>query len=154
MHRFLFSLVALGLFAGQAAAQEREWSLDASDTEAYLIFGVPDSDDVGVSLWCPIRKGIVNLFVPRPTEELASLGRGKVALTVKAGDESATFGGKVDINSEGSASSVEAEVPADHPLFKALETADRFIVEVEGKPVVFPLYNVDMSMLMGLCRKG
>lgn len=154
MHRSLVLLIALGLAAGPALAQEREWSLDASDQEAYLIFGVPDSDDVGVSLWCPVKKGIVNFFVPRPTEELARLGRRKVAITVKAGEETATFGGKVDVNSESSASSVEVEVPADHPLFKAMESADRFSVEIEKQAVVFPLYNVDVALLLEMCRKG
>lgn len=154
MHRFPFLIAALSLVTGPALAQEREWSLDASDQEAYLIFGVPDSDDVGMSLWCPVKKGIVNFFVPRPTEELKTLGRTKVAMTVKAGDESATFAGKVDLNPEGTASSVEVEVPADHPLFKALAAADRFSIDIGKQEVVFPLYNVDVAMLLEFCRKG
>ena len=57
MHRSLALLLALGLASGAAHAQERDWALDASDQEAYLIFGVSDTDDVGVSLWCRTRKG-------------------------------------------------------------------------------------------------
>lgn len=61
MHRSLAFFVVISLAAGSlvcspAKAQEREWSLDASDQEAYLIFGVADSDDVGVSLWCPAKR--------------------------------------------------------------------------------------------------
>ena len=84
--------------SGEALAQEREWTLDASEQESYLIFGVADSDDVGLSLWCPNHKGIVNLYVPRPTAELQKLARRKVPMTVTAGSETATFGGKIDIN--------------------------------------------------------
>lgn len=159
MHRSLAFTIAFGLLSGDfltggAHAQEREWTLDASDQEAYLIFGVADSDDVGVSLWCPNRKGIVNLFVPRPTQELQKLGRHKVPMTVTAGGETATFGGKIDVNPASPSSSVEVEMPADSPLLKALAKADRFSVKLNGQEVVFPLYDADVSALLDICRKG
>lgn len=159
MHRSLLLLLVLGLATaglatGQALAQEREWTLDASEQEAYLIFGVPDSDDVGVSLWCPVNKGVVNLFVPRPTPELAKIGRRSVPLTLRVGDETATFAGKIDLNRQSATSSVEVEVPANDPLFKAMEKADRLSVKVDTQEVVFPLYNADVGTLLELCRKG
>ena len=154
MHRFLALLLALGLASGAAHAQERDWALDASDQEAYLIFGVPDTDDVGVSLWCRTRKDMVNLYVPRPTAELERLDRRKVALTVKAGEETATFAGKVDLNRGYPSSSVEVEMPVDNAFLKALEKADRFSVKVGEQEMVFPLYNADVTTLLGLCRKG
>ena len=159
MHRSLRLLLVLGLLApglasGEALAQEREWSLDASDQEAYLIFGVADSDDVGLSLWCPLKKGLVNLFVPRPTAELAKLDRHKVPLTLKVGSETETFGAKIDLNREALNSSVEVEMPADSKLLKAMATADRFTVTVGGEDVVFPLYSADIPALLDLCRKG
>lgn len=154
MLRSLSILISLGLMAGIACAQEREWSLDASDQDAYLIFGVPETDDVGVSLWCPIHKGTVHLFVPRPTEELLKHKQKKVPLTVTAGKEQATFAGKPDINTEAAASSVEVEIPYDHALFKALHDADRFTVKVDGTEIIFPFYGADFDNLMELCRKG
>ena len=154
MHRSLALLLALGLASGAALAQERDWALDASDQEAYLIFGVADTDDVGVSLWCRTRKDMVNLYVPRPTAELEQLDRRKVPLTVKAGEETATFAGKIDLNRGFPSSSVEVEMPVDNPLLKALEKADRFSVKVGDQEVVFPLYNADVTTLLGLCRKG
>lgn len=154
MHRSLAALLALGLVTGEALAQEREWTLDASDQEAYLIFGVPDSDDVGVSLWCPARKGIVNLYVPRPTPELQKLARRKLPMTVVVGGETATFAGKVDINASAPTSSVEVEMPADGPLLKAFQSADRFTVKVNQQEVIFPLYDADVAGLVDLCRKG
>ena len=154
MHRSLALLLALGLASGAAHAQERDWALDASDQEAYLIFGVSDTDDVGVSLWCRTRKDMVNLYVPRPTAELEQLDRRKVPLTVKAGEETATFAGKIDLNRGYPSSSVEVEMPVDNPLLKALEKADRFSVKIGDQEVVFPLYNADVTTLLGLCRKG
>ena len=154
MHRSLALLLALGLASGAAHAQERDWALDASDQEAYLIFGVSDTDDVGVSLWCRTRKDMVNLYVPRPTVELEQLGRRKVPLTVKAGEETATFAGKIDLNRGYPSSSVEVEMPVDNPLLKALEKADRFSVKIGDQEVVFPLYNAHVTTLLGLCRKG
>jgi hypothetical protein len=154
MHRSLAAVIALGLVTGEALAQEREWTLDASDQEAYLIFGVPDSDDVGVSLWCPAKKGIVNLYVPRPTAELQKIARHRIPMTVTAGTETATFAGKMDIIAGSPTSSVEVEMPVDSPLLKAFETADRFTVKVDQQEMVFPLYDADVATLVGLCRKG
>lgn len=154
MLRYLSVLISLGLLAGTASAQEREWTLDASDQDAYLMFGVPETDDIGVSLWCPIHKGTVNLFVPRPTEELQKHTQKKLPMTVSAGTEKATFAAKVDVNTEAASSSLEVEMPADHPLLKALESADRFTVRIEGDDIVFPFYGADFSSLMELCRKG
>ena len=154
MHRSTALLFALGLLSGEALAQEREWTLDASDQEAYLIFGVADTDDVGVSLWCPLKKGVVNLYIPRPTQELKKLGRHRIAMTVKAGDETVTFSGKVDLNLQADTSSVEAEMPVTHPLLKALEKADRFTVTVDRQEVVFPLYDADVPRIVELCSKG
>ena len=154
MHRFLALVFALGLVTGEALAQEREWTLDASDQEAYLIFGVADSDDVGVSLWCPAKKGVVNLFVPRPTAELQKVSRRHVPLTLTVGNETATFAGKIELNNDAPTSSVEVEMPVDSPLLKAMQTADRFIVKVDSQEVVFPLYDADIAGLLDQCRKG
>ena len=49
MHRSLALLLALGLASGAAHAQERDWALDASDQEAYLIFGVSDINKVAIA---------------------------------------------------------------------------------------------------------
>ena len=153
MKRPMLLMIALGLMAGKALAQEREWSLDASDEEAYLIFGVADTEDVGVSLWCPLRKGVVSLFVPEPTEDLEKLKRKTLPVTVKAGTETATFAGKVDINPDTPASSVEIQIPVTHPLLVAMQSADRFDVKVDKAEVVFPLYDADVAGLLDLCRE-
>ncbi len=124
MFRRLSMLFALGLLlAGAAHAQERDWMLDASEEDAYLIFGVPESDDVGVSLWCRIGKGAVNLYMPVPTKLMPKNKDGAAPLTITAGTETATLRGKADINREAAVSSIEAAQALIRQ--KALPTAAR-----------------------------
>lgn len=153
MLRPLPLVLALGLLAGAAHAQEREWTLDASEEDAYLIFGVPESDDVGVSLWCPIGKGVVSFFLPIPTEQ-APKGEGKaLPVTVSAGDVTEKLRGQVDYNPESALSSVEAQIAVDHPLVKAMRETDRFSVKAGGQDVIFPLFGSDLEGLLALCAK-
>jgi hypothetical protein len=157
MFRHVPFLLALGLLAGAAHAQEREWMLDASDQDAYLIFGVPETDDVGVSLWCRIGKGAVNIYLPVATQRLTADQNASednaAPLTIAAGGETATFRGKADINREADVSSLEAEIEDGHPLITALQGADRFTVKAGGSDVIFPLFNADVEGLLALCRK-
>ena len=153
MLRPLPLVLALGLLAGAAHAQEREWTLDASEEDAYLIFGVPESDDVGVSLWCPIGKGVVSFFLPIPTEQ-APKGEGKaLPVTVSAGDVTEKLRGQVDYNPESALSSVEAQIAVDHPLVKAMRETDRFSVKAGEQDVIFPLFGSDLEGLLALCAK-
>ena len=152
LRTFLF-LIALGLTAGAAPAQEREWLLDAGDEEAYLIFGVPDSDDVGISFWCVLRKDMVNLYLPRPTEELRKLKGKEVPVKLTADGENVTFRGKLQLIPEGLYSSVEVEMAADHPVLTAMRNSDRLRVRVGNEDLIFPLYDADLAGLVELCRK-
>jgi hypothetical protein len=149
----LSMLLVLGLLAGSAHAQERDWTLDASEDDAYLIFGVPESDDVGVSLWCRIGQGAINLFLPVPTRLLTANTEKASPVTIAAGKETATFRGKVDYNRLASVSSVEAEITVGHPLIPALREADRFSIKAGEADIIFPLYNADIDGLLALCRK-
>lgn len=154
MLRSLAYLVLLGWLAVTAHAQEREWLLDAGSEEAYLIFGVPDTDDVGVSLWCPLKKGLVNLYLQRPAEELSKLKAREVALKVSAGSETVTFRGKLDVTPEAAAAVIEVEMPATHPVLAAMRDADRLSIEIGRHTLVFPLYSADVAGLIDLCSKG
>jgi hypothetical protein len=154
MFRLFLPLVAIGFLAGAAHAQEREWSLDASEDDAYLIFGVADSDDVGLSLWCPVGKGVVNLFLPVPTSQMPKSKDKAAPLTVTAGKETATFRGKADINREAAVSSLEAEIAVDHPLIAALKDADRLTIKTGTAEIVFPLFDADVEGLLALCKKN
>lgn len=128
--------------------------LDASEEDAYLIFGVPETDDVGVSFWCPIGKDVVNLYVPVPTRLLPRTRDKAAPLAVTAGEETATFRGKADVNPEAAVSSIEVQIAISHPLIAALLKADRFSVKVGKEEIVYPLYETDLEDLLALCRKG
>jgi hypothetical protein len=150
--RSLLLLAAVCLFGDRALAQEREWSLDASDQDAYLIFGVPESDDVGISLWCPIRRGTVNVFMPETSEDLQP-GR-TVQMVIEAGEAKAAYRARTEANEDAGIPSAEAKVPADAPVFEAMKQADRFRIIIGRHETVFPLYNADLPGLLALCRKG
>ena len=62
--RPFIALAASLLGSSLALAQERVWNLDQTDNEVYLVFGVPETDDVGVSFWCTLQSGIVKLYIP------------------------------------------------------------------------------------------
>jgi hypothetical protein len=149
--RFLLAFCLLAASALSTQAQERQWMLDASDSDAYLIFGVPDSDDVGISFWCPVQQGEVNVFIP---EASAKLHPGAdITVTLKADAESATFTGKSEVNLEAALTSVEAKVPANAQILAAMLKADRFRVIIEGNETIFPLIDADLESLLDLCRK-
>lgn len=150
--RPLVAVVFVVGVACNATAQERQWSLDASDQDAYLIFGVPDSDDVGVSLWCPIRQGVVNIFLPDVGE--APAGGKDMTVTLSADGQSADISGKTEENAQSGGSSIEAQLAADAPVFTAMLKADRFHVKVGNADEVFPLIEADLQSLIDLCKKS
>jgi hypothetical protein len=153
MLRVLLVLTLLGGFAAQATAQERDWLLDVGSDEAYLIFGVPDTDDVGVSLWCPLNKGIVNLYLPRPAREFKNIKTRDVPLKVTAGREKVTFRGKLDAPPDSAVAVVELEIPATHPLLAAMPSADRLTIQFGKQTLIFPIYGADVAGLVELCQK-
>lgn len=153
MLRSLLFILALGLMASAAPAQEREWLLDAGDEEAYLIFGVPDSDDVGLSFWCVLKKDMVNFYLPRPTGELSQFKGKEVPVKLSAGGEDVTLRGKLQLVPEGLYSSVEVELAAGHPILSAMQKDDRLRVRLGQEELIFPLYDADLAGLIGLCRK-
>ena len=151
LQRLLLCVSLIAAFAASAVAQERQWSLDASDQDAYLIFGVPESDDVGISLWCTVQKGEINIFLP---EGDAAEKPGKdVTLTLTAGGVSAELKGKTETNEEAGTTSVEVKVPDTLPVFAAMLKADRFHVKTGSVDDVFPLADADLQGLFDICRK-
>jgi hypothetical protein len=146
---------ALCLFVGltgAAMAQERQWSLDASDQDAYLVFGVPDSEDVGLSFWCPIRQGIVNVYVPEPLDAVAKSST--ATLELSAGTVTESFTGAVEVNEEAGIASVEVKLDVADKLFDAMAKADRLRVKLDKDETVYPLYDADVPGLLALCRKS
>ena len=133
-----------------ALAQEREWTLDAATEDAFLVFGVPQTEDVGFSLWCKIGSGKITMMTPEPGLKLKDGVAAPMAVSVLG----KTYGlqGRTSIGSEPGATSVETELLPTDPLFEALEKADRFSLEAVGHKSVFPLLDADVAGLIKLCQ--
>jgi hypothetical protein len=134
-----------------ALAQEREWTFDTGDQDAFLIFGVPQTDDSGVSFWCPIGSGEIHIFVPETSAKLKP--DAAVHIDVAIGDKTFGYEGKAQANEESGVPSAEAVIDAKDAVFAALQSADRFTVTVPGDSEVYPLAGADFPSLLRTCSK-
>ncbi len=148
--RVLFVLSFIVALAASAEAQERQWIFDAGADEAYLIFGVPETDDVGISFWCSLHSGEVRIFIPEA--DPAMKPDRNVSFTVSVGKTKFKIAGKTAANEMSDTTSIEATVPATGSLFAALQKADRFRVVTGAVEHVYPLIEADVAGLIGLCR--
>jgi hypothetical protein len=150
MHSGKSVAILLALY-GPVVAQEREWTFDTGEQDAYLIFGVPQTDDTGVSFWCPIGSGEIHIFVPETNEALKP--DAAVHIDVAIGDKTFGYDGKAQANEESGVPSAEAVIDAKDAVFTALQAADRFTVKVPGDSEVYPLAGADFPSLLRTCRK-
>lgn len=145
-------LVFLALLGGTqlAQAQEREWILDAADEDAFLVFGVPETDDVGVSFWCKIGSGKVKLFFPEGSASLTPNTQSEFTVTIAGKDHH--FKGTTSANDMTGATSIETELPVDDPVFAELQSADRFASHIGDHSTTYPLIDAGLDNLLRLCR--
>jgi hypothetical protein len=141
-------VVALCACAGPALAQEREWSLEASDKDAFLTFGVPQTDDVGASFWCRKGSGQIQLFVPGPQGPRAKRSR-EMSITVDG--QSFAAKARTQANQINGGISVEAKFKGSDPMFSALAKSDRFTVSINGANMTYPLAEADLEGLLEVC---
>jgi hypothetical protein len=135
-----------------AAAQEREWIFDTADQDAYLVFGVPESEDAGISFGCSLQSGAIRVFVPDAGEDLKP--DQKIKLIISAGGKDFTYDGLTTANEMSATTSAEATIPAGDPLFTDLRKADRFIVRTGTEENIFPLEGSDFESLVRACSKS
>jgi hypothetical protein len=141
----------LMVVAMPAAAQEREWTFDTADEEAYLVFGVPESEDAGVSFGCTLQSGEIRLFVPEAGDELKP--DQKIKVIISAGGKDFTYDGLTSPNEMAATTSAEATIPAVDPLFTDLRNTDRFTVKTGTEENTFPLEGSDFESLVRACSK-
>ena len=122
--RLLILLAAFLLGSAQAMAQERTWILDQTDQEVYLVFGVPETDDVGVSFWCTQRSGIVKFYLPESDPDLKLAEPVDFALEIDA--RKYPLKGKASVNEEAGTLSLETEFKVSDPVFSALRGGQSF----------------------------
>lgn len=144
---------AMFLTAGSSlvSAQERLWNYDQTDKDAYLVFGVPDTDDVGVSFWCELQSDKIKIFVPEADRRLPT-GK-KLDFDVLVGKRAYHLRGLTTDNKEAGTTSVESELRVSNPLFARLLDADRFGLKVGKARLMFPLQDADLPSLLSACRK-
>lgn len=148
----VMSAVILMFAATIAFAQEREWTFDTNDEDAFLTFGVPETDDVGVSFWCKMQSGEARVFLPEAGEDLKP-GR-NVKITFSVAGAKFTFDAETTVNEEAGSTSAEAAFPIDSKFFSALKTADRFGVRIGKDESVFPLEGADIDSFVRACASG
>jgi hypothetical protein len=142
MFRFAFIFSAV-LFATPAMSQERQWVLDVAGEDVFLAFGVPSTNDVGISFWCKIGKKDVSLFSPLVEAERHP----KLKLAVG----SKSFPLQAKINDNDGAKTIEAVLVPRKQILRALESEERFEVSIGKHKVTYPLADADFGGLLKLC---
>ena len=141
---FRFALVLLAsIFTTPAVAQERQWVLDVAGEDVFLAFGVPNTNDVGISFWCKIGKNDLSLFSPLVNSERhpkLKLAVGKLNFPLEA-----------KVNDNEGAKTIEALLRPQKKIISALEAAERFEVSIGKHKVTYPLVDADFAALMKLC---
>lgn len=141
------------MFAATAAfAQEREWIFDTNDEDAFLTFGVPETDDVGISFWCKIQSGEARVFLPEAGEDVKP-GK-KVKITFNVAGSKYSFDAETTLNEEAGNTSAEATFKISDKFFAAMKSADRFGVHVGKDESVFPLEGADIDSFVRACGAG
>lgn len=148
MRAIVFS-IALALNCTLALAQERQWSLDASEREAYLVFGVPDTDDVGLSFWCEIGNGKISIFEPLDHKLLKK--DKKIRIDLVLGDEKFNIVAKASASPESRSASLEALVAVDGTVMQAMAKAQIISVTALGRKSSYPMFEADVAGLLRLC---
>lgn len=144
--------IALLAFASSAQAQERQWSLDASGEDAFLVFGVPETDDIGLSFWCKIGSGSVSMFYPVTWTGLKN--NAIVKIRVEAGDTNLLLRGKATSSTEGGTASLEVALQPGADIFTALKKSDYVVLRVLAHKAAYPLQDADIDGLLSLCLQS
>jgi hypothetical protein len=136
--------------AQPALAQERQWTLDASDKQAFLVFGVPDTADVGLSFWCDIGSKKLSLFVPVAATTAKPGQHPDVKVTVEG--KAFKFKGDVEKDQASGLVNVESQFVPDSTFYKTVMNADTISVQVRSERRSYPLSDADFEGLNRACR--
>lgn len=147
--RFIFILLALLASASSSFAQEREWTLNASDKEAFLVFGVPDTDDVGISFWCEIGTNKFSIFVNNIAGQLKEGQLTNMAIEIDTHKFSVKA--KAAVDKLGLSKSLEGQIPSNSPLLKAAENGSTLKTIVFNHSNTYPLIDADFTGLLRTC---
>lgn len=160
--------LALLLAAGPAGAQEdaSRWFGAVDKAEAFLTYGIPDSDEVQLSLSCTRKTGQIRAFFPVEHRLAVSLRGGTVwvdevgrpapwpvSVTVASGDQSTTVRGQADADELGGGSSVTVELSERAPVMQAFAKTGQLRLIALGETVAHPAApRRDASRFVRACR--
>lgn len=143
-NRIVKAGILLAALMQPAAAQERQWQLDAAEVDAYLLFGVPSTTDIGVSFWCKINSGEISVFAPL---HAATKAPKTISLSINAAIYNLTATPSEDENSK----TIEAKLLPQEKIFEELQSAERFTLTQNKHKVTYPLEGADLNGLLKLC---
>jgi hypothetical protein len=126
-------------------AQEREWQLDAQGEDAYLVFGVPNTADIGISLWCKLGQTSVSVFAPVPFNIKPDTT--KMILKIESRD----YALKPTFNTTDTTPTVEAELEPREEMLSALASAERITLVLGDHKSVFPMEGANFFEFNKLC---
>ena len=147
--RLIITFLAIFATPQLAWAQERLWSLNASEKEAFLVFGVPDTDDVGLSFWCEIGTNKTSFFVNGAPLRLKQNQSTNIKVTVD--NQVFVVKAKAAISSRGQRPSLEGQFKNDDPMLKAAQNGSILKVTVLGQTNTYPLIDADFTGLQRSC---
>ena len=148
--RFPLFVFAFLLASSPGFAQERQWNLDASDKQAFLVFGVPDTADVGLSFWCDIGSKKMSLFVPVSPSLLKPSETPDVVALVDG--RSFKFKGEVEKDQASGLVNIESHFLRDDAFFKAVQQGQIIAVQVKSERKSYPLAEADFDGLIRACN--
>jgi hypothetical protein len=131
-------------------AQERQWSLDTADNQAFLTFGIQESEDVGLSLWCEIGKSQMAIFMPEPTVALREGESLPIVVAVDGVEK--TLRGQAAREAGNGQMTVEAKFGLRDILISRLIQAQTISVRVKGHVRNFPFAEADFPALLSTCK--
>ena len=132
-----------------AQAQERQWTLDTTDRQAFLLFGVPDTDDVGLSFWCDIGSKRMAAYMPESFSPL-KIGE-KTTMTLTIDGSIFTLSATAARDQASNRMTVEAPFKRGDKLLTKLKDAQTVEVAVKGHHATYPLADADVQGLLDAC---
>lgn len=147
--RLTLVLFALLSTAATSLAQEREWTLNASEKEAFLVFGVPDTDDVGLSFWCEIGTNKTSIFINGAPSQLKQNQTTNIKLMID--NKVFSVNAKTSVDHIGQRPSLEGQFKNDDPILKAAENGGTLKVTVLSQTNTYPLIDADFAGLERSC---
>ena len=148
--RLIFAVVVCGYLSTSAYAQERQWNLESTDKQTFLVFGVPNVEDVGFSFWCEVGKGQMAAFVPENQVPL-KVGQ-SVAMLVSVDGKQQTLRGHVAKDAASGQITVEGKFSLKDILISRLQTGQSLSVSVKGHTHTFPFGDADFAGLLSACK--